>query len=75
MAFPIRQGATHKVVFGPAVAVGDGLVPITNLSISSTDEAEAILHDKGTVVDISGYTVAPIAVTDGYYSLPFHPWF
>lgn len=67
--FFIRQGATHKVVVGPAVAVGDGFTPVTNLALSSADEAEAILHDNGTVVDISAYTWAAIATADGYYHL------
>ena len=69
MALPIRQGSTHKIVIGPVVAVGDGFVPITNLAISSADEAEAILFDNGTVIDISAYTFAAIAVADGYYHL------
>lgn len=65
----LRQGATHKVVLGPAVAVGDGFTPVTTLALSSADEAEAILHDNGTVVDISGYTWAAITTADGYYHL------
>lgn len=65
----IRQGATHKVVVGPAVAVGDGFTPVTTLDVSTADEAEVILHDNGTVVDISGYTWAAIATADGYYHL------
>lgn len=69
MALPIRQGATHKIVLGPAVAVGDGFTPITTLDVSTSDEAEAILHDNGTVVDISGYTWAAITTADGYYHL------
>ena len=67
--FPIRQGATHKVVVGPVVAVGDGFTPVTNLDVSTADEAEVILHDDGTVVDISGYTWAAVATADGYYHL------
>jgi hypothetical protein len=67
--FVIRQNATHKVVLGPAVAVGDGFTPVTTLDVSTADEAEAILHDNGTVVDISGYTWAAIATADGYYHL------
>ena len=65
----IRQGATHKVVLGPAVAVGDGFTPVTTLALSTADEAEVILHDNGTVVDISGYTWAAITTADGYYHL------
>lgn len=67
--FFLRQGATHKVVIGPVVAVGNGYVPVTTLSLASADEAEAILHDNGTVVDISGYTFAAITTADGYYHL------
>jgi hypothetical protein len=69
LMFFVRQNATHKVVFGPAVAVADGFTPVTTLDISTADEAEAILHDNGTVVDISGYTWAAIATADGYYHL------
>lgn len=65
----IRQGSTIKVVIGPAVAVGDGFTPVTTLALSSADEAEVILHDNGTVVDISGYTWAAITTADGYYHL------
>jgi hypothetical protein len=67
--FFIRQNATHKVVLGPAVAVGDGFTPVTNLAVSTADDAEAILHDNGTVVDISAYTWAAITTADGYYHL------
>ena len=66
---PIRKGATHKVVIGPAVAVGDGFTPITTLDEGTADEAEAILHDNGTVVDISTYTLTAITTADGYYHL------
>jgi hypothetical protein len=65
----IRQGAPHKVPIGPAVAVGDGFTPVTNLALSTADEAEVILHDNGTVVDISAYTWAAITTADGYYHL------
>ena len=65
----IRQGATHKVTLGPAVAVANGYVPVTTLTLSGADEAEVILHDNATVVDISGYTWAAITTADGYYHL------
>ena len=69
MALPIRKGATHKVVVGPFPDVGDGFTPQTDIAISGTNEAEAILHDNATVVDISGYTWAAIANCRGYYHL------
>lgn len=65
----IRQNATHKVVVGPAVDVTDAVTPETGVTLASADEAEAILHDNGTVVDISGYTWAAITNADGYYHL------
>lgn len=65
----LRQGATHKVVIGPVVAVANGYVPVTTLSLATADEAEVILHDNGTVVDISGYTLDAITTADGYYHL------
>ena len=67
--FFLRQGATHKVVIGPVVAVANGYVPVTTLALNTADEAEAILHDNGTVVDISAYTFAAITTADGYYHL------
>lgn len=73
----IRQGATHKVVIGPAVAVGDGFTPVTNVDggdsdLQDVDEAAAIIHDNGTIVDLSAYTFAPITNADGYYHLTLH---
>ena len=67
----IRQNATHKVVIGPVVAVGDGFTPVTTLDEGTADEAEAILHNNGTVVDISGvgYPLVAITTADGYYHL------
>ena len=67
--FYIKQNATHKVLIGPVVAVGDGFTPVTTLSLTTADEKAAILHDNGTVVSISGYTFAAITSADGYYHL------
>ena len=65
----IRQGATHKVVIGPFVDVTDGATMETGVTLAGADQAAAILHDNGTVVDISGYTWAAITGADGYYHL------
>ena len=67
--FLIRQNATHFIPIGPFVAVGDGFTPVTNLDMNVADAAYAILHDNGTVVDISGYSLNAIANADGYYHL------
>lgn len=63
------QQSTEKIVrIGPAVAVADGFTPVTNLAISSSDEAE-LLKETGGVVDISGATFAAITTADGWYDL------
>jgi len=66
--FYIRQNATHKVAIGPFVDVGDGFTPQTDITLGG-NEAEAILHDNATVVDISAYTWAALANCRGYYNL------
>jgi len=65
----IRQNATHTVPVGPFVDVTDGFTPETGITLSGADEAEALQHDTGTVVDISGYTWAAITSMDGWYNL------
>lgn len=67
--FFVRQGATHKVPIGPAVAVGDGFTPTAALDLSTADTAYAILHDNATAIDISGYTMAAVANATGQYLL------
>jgi hypothetical protein len=69
MSQPIRKGATHKVLIGPVVAVGDGFTPVTTLDLATADVARVVLHDNAEAVDISGYTFAAVASTDGYYLL------
>lgn len=56
-------------IIGPAVAVGDGFTPVTNLTLSSADEAEIIKHNTGSVTSISGGTMSAISSADGYYKL------
>jgi hypothetical protein len=69
MSYPIRQGATTKVCIGPAVAVGDGFTPVTNLDLSTADDAVAKLYNNSTVVSIAAYTFAAVTNMDGYYDL------
>lgn len=65
----IRQNATHKIVVGPCVSIADAITPVTTLDLTTADETAAILHDNGTIVDISGYTFSAITNADGYYHL------
>lgn len=65
----LRANTSVKVVIGPAVAVGDGFTPVTNLTLSGADEAELMKHDASSVTDISGNTIAAITGMDGYYNV------
>lgn len=64
----LRANTQVRVPIGPAVAVGDGFVPVTTLTLSGADEAELIKYDATGGVDISGRTFAAYATTavDGY---------
>ena len=64
----VRADTITEVVIGPAVAVGDGFVPITSLSIASADEAEFIKHNATAVTAIGG-TLGAVTNADGYYTL------
>lgn len=68
MSYPVRQGATHTICVGPAVAL-DGLALVTTLDISTADDAVARLYNNNTVVDIAAYTWAAVTNMAGYYSL------
>jgi hypothetical protein len=65
----LKADTEIKVPIGPVVAIGDGFTPVTNLDISTADEAEIMKHDAAAVLDISGYTWAAIGSADGYYNL------
>jgi hypothetical protein len=65
----LKADTQVKVVIGPCVAIANGYVPVTTLSLSTADEAEILKHDAGSVTDISGNTFAAITSADGYYNL------
>lgn len=64
----LRANTQVRVPIGPAVAVGDGFVPITTLTLSGADEAELIKYDSTGGVDVSGRTFVAYSTTavDGY---------
>jgi len=71
-AQPIRKGATHKVVIGGFYDKTDGFTPETGILLTgggSADDTAAVLHDNGTIVDISGYTWNAISSAPGHYHL------
>lgn len=65
----LKADTQTNVTIGPVVAVADGFTPVTNLSLSTADEAELIKHNATTTTDISGLTMAAITNADGYYAL------
>ena len=64
----LKADTITEVTVGPAVAVGDGFTPVTNLVGSSADEFEIIKHGATTTTTIAG-TLAAITGADGYYAL------
>ncbi len=64
----LRADTITEVTVGPAVAVGDGFVPVTGLVGTSADEFEIIKHGATATTTIAG-TLAAITGADGYYAL------
>ncbi len=64
----LKVDVANTVTIGPAVAVGDGFVPVTGLVGASADEYEIIKHGATTTTAISA-ALAAITSADGYYSL------
>ena len=64
----LRADTITEVTVGPAVAVANGYVPVTNLVGSTADEFEIIKHGATTTTTIAG-TLAAITGADGYYAL------
>ena len=58
----LKADVETKIVIGPVVAVGDGYVPVTNLDLSTADEAEILKHDAAAVT-ASAQTPSPLSQT------------
>lgn len=67
----LKADVAVEVLVGPAVAVGDGFTPVTNLVGASADEYELIKYNGATALTSGAPTNALAAITgaDGYYSL------
>ena len=67
----LKADTAVEVLVGPAVAVGDGFTPVTNLVGASADEYELIKYNGATALTASAVTNALAAITgaDGYYTL------
>jgi len=65
----LRQGTQVKVRIGPAMAIADGVTPVTTLDVSTADQAELLKHNGVATVDISAATFAAITGVDGWYDL------
>lgn len=67
----LKADTAVEVPVGPAVAVGDGFTPVTNLVAGDADQAELLKYNGNTAITttaISG-TLAAITGADGYYTL------
>ena len=72
MTIDLRADTAKQILVGPAVAVGDGFVPVTNLVGASADEYELIKDNGATAMTAAPPTNAVstgITNADGYYNL------
>ena len=67
----LKADTAVEVPVGPAVAVGDGFTPVTNLSIAGADEAELLKYNGNTAITTTAIAGSLAAITgaDGYYTL------
>lgn len=67
----LRADTAVEVPVGPAVAVGDGFTPVTNLVAGDADEAELLKYNANTAIVTTAITGTLAAITgaDGYYTL------
>ena len=67
----LKADTAVQVLVGPAVAVGDGFTPVTNLVGASADEYEIVKYNGNIALTASAVTNALSAITgaDGYYTL------
>jgi len=62
----IRKSTEIKIRLGPAMAIADGVTPVTGLTIAAADQAEVLKADGATTVAMTG-TLAAVSGCDGYY--------
>ena len=69
----LKADTAVEVLVGPALAVGDGFTPVTNLVGASADEYEILKFNGATKLVAAAPTNALSGITgaDGYYSLEF----
>lgn len=57
------------VRIGPAMAVSDGLTPVTSLNLVAADQAELLKHNGAATIDITGRSISTVTGCDGWYDL------
>lgn len=66
----LKQSTAATLRVGPAVAIADGVTPVTTLSLAAADQAELLKHTGATVDLVSSPEVlAAIANVGGWYNL------
>jgi len=65
----LRADTAINVKIGVAVAVADGLTPVTNLSLATADEAELLKSNTTATASIAANAFGAITNADGWYWL------
>lgn len=64
----LKQSTAATLRMGPAMAIADGVTPVTTVDLTTADQAELLKH-SGATVDISAATWAAITGVGGWYDL------
>jgi len=65
----LRGDTAATILIGPAVAVADGVTPVTDVTLAGADHAELMKHDGTTFVDLTADSRTLTHKEGGWYTL------
>ena len=65
----LKANTAATILIGPAVAVADGVTPVTDVTLAGADHAELMKHDGTTFVDLTSDGRTLTHKEGGWYTL------
>ena len=65
----LRADTAATILIGPAVAIADGVTPVTDVTLAGADHAELMKHDGTTFVDLTSDSRTLTHKEGGWYTL------
>lgn len=65
----LRADTVATILIGPAVAVANGVTPVTDVTLAGADHAELMKHDGTTFVDLTADSRTLTHKEGGWYTL------